>query len=151
MSEQEEYPALPTRAETPQEKAMYEWFAEQRFKSADNLEAAARQIITLCTSLLGLLLGLLALAGSTVPAYMQWSGVRWLGGIGVVLLLLALLAGLGVVVPWRMSLNLQDGQALNEAWQKLLARKSQKLWVALIAFASGMVCLTLLIILALTL
>ena len=151
MSEQEEFPTLSTRAETPQEKAMYEWFAEQRFKSVDNLETAARQIITLCTSLLGLLLALMALASSTVPAYMQWSGVRWLGGIGVVLLLFALLAGLGVVMPWQMALNLQNPQELNEAWQKLLARKSQKLWAALIAFASAMICLTLLIFLVLLL
>jgi hypothetical protein len=149
MNETDDFPTLPTRPERPEEAVLHGWFAEQRLKSADNLETAARQIITLCTTLLGLLLGLMALAGVHTPAYMHWSGVRWLSGAGVILLLVALLAGLSVVLPWQTAVNLSDPNDMAQTWARLLAQKSQGLWLALITFALAMFCLALIILIAL--
>jgi uncharacterized membrane protein YcjF (UPF0283 family) len=149
MNETNDFPTLPSRPERPDEAALHGWFAEQRLKSIDNLETAARQIITLCTTLLGLLLGLMALAAPNLPAHMGWSGVQWLSGLGVVALLVALLCGLSVVVPWRTAVNLQAPGELQATWEQLLARKSQGLRLAILFFAGAVVCLTAVILIAL--
>ena len=81
------YPGTP---ETPRELALGQWWAEQELKSPANLEAAARQIITLVTSLLGLLLAILAVAEDPLPAYLASGGLRLAGGLAI----LALLGGL---------------------------------------------------------
>lgn len=152
MSEPEPaYPSLPTAPETAEEAALYAWFAEQQTKSADNLEAAARQIITLCTTLLGLLLGLLALAGKDLPAHMRWSGVQALSVAGVVALLLALVAALTVIIPRPLTVSLNDPDDLQTAFAALLARKSQGLSWAVWLFAAAMFCLGTVVVIAVAL
>lgn len=145
------YPSLPTEQETAAEAALYAWFTEQQLKSADNLEAAARQIITLCTTLLGLLLGLLALAEDPLPSHMRWSGVQGLGVAGVVALLLALAAALTVVLPRPLTFIKNDPDALQAAFAGLLARKNQRLTWAVWLFAAGMFCLGAIVVIAVAL
>jgi hypothetical protein len=140
-NEADNIPTLTTRAESQQQAALYAWFAEQATKSVDNLEQAARQIITLCTTLLGLLLGLLALAEDPLPAHMHWSGVQWLGGLGVAALLLALGGALYAIIPRRIPVNLNDPKDLQNEFDALLARKSRGLQVAVAGFGSAMFCL----------
>jgi hypothetical protein len=137
--------------ETGEEAALYAWFAEQRLKSPDNLEAAARQIITLCSTLLGLLLGLLALTDSPLPAHIRWSGVQWLGGLGAAALALALAAALTVILPRPLTAAHNDPDELQAAFASLLARKSRGVWWAALFFGVGMVCLTAVTIIALIL
>jgi hypothetical protein len=150
-NEADNIPTLPTRAESPQQAALYAWFAEQRTKSVDNLEQAARQIITLCTTLLGLLLGLLALTEDPLPTHIHWSGVQWLGGAGVVALLVALGGALYAILPRRIPVNLNDPKDLQNEFDALLARKSLGLQVAVVGFGAGMAFLGIIVVVALAL
>jgi len=151
MSEPDVYPSFPTEPETAEEAALYAWFTEQRIKSVDNLEGAARQIITLCTTLLGLLLGLLALTEDPLPAHLNWSGVQWLGGLGVAALLLALGGALWAVMPWRIEANLIDPEDLQAKFETLLARKRLGLQVAVVCFGAGMLFLGAIVVVTLAL
>jgi len=151
MSEPDAYPSFPTEPETAEEAALYAWFTEQRVKSVDNLEGAARQIITLCTTLLGLLLGLLALTEDPLPAHIHWSGVQWLGGLGVAALLVALGGALYAILPQRIPVNLNDPRDLQNEFDALLARKSRGLQVAAVGFGAGMVFLGIIVVVALAL
>jgi len=149
MDEHDPFPALATHKESPAQAALHAWFSAQRLQSVDNLEAAARQIIGLCTTLLGLLLALLALAETPLPAYMRWSGVPWLGGAGALALLAALLCALSVVLP-RPTAVLPNAPADQQAaFEALLARKRRGLWWAVVAFGLAMLCLAALIVVAL--
>ncbi len=145
------YPTLPTERETPQQAALAEWFAQQHVQSAANLETAARQIITLCTTLLGVLLGLMALTEDTLPAYMQWSGIQWLSGLGVVGLFAALGCGLYVVIPRPNMVTINDPDNMGAEFTALLARKSRGLLLAVILFGAAMFCLVCVIIISLAL
>ncbi len=137
------------RAPTPQEERLAAWFAEQHLKSPDHLEAAARQLIGLVTALLGLLLGVLAVAKHPLPAYLASPWVKGLGAAGVVLLLAALLAGLAVLWPRQMAVLAHDLTAQRRAFEALLARKNRALRVALVGFALGVVALAAVLVLAL--
>jgi hypothetical protein len=148
-SEPNPYPTLPTEPADAGQTALAAWFAEQRLKSADNLETAARQIITLSTTLLGLLLGLMALSEKTLPVYMQWSGVQWVSGLGVVGLFAALACALWVVTPRPAPATLNDPDNLEEAFAALLAHKNRWLRRAIVLFAAGMLCLTLVVVISL--
>ncbi len=137
------------RKETEGERALREWFDKQALAAPDNLEAAARQIITLVTSLLTILLAVLAVAGDPLPAYFAYPTVRWLGVMGVVLLLLALAAALGVVFPFREAVQSARPDEQQAAFARLLQRKSRFLQVAAIAFFLGLVALGSVLIIAL--
>lgn len=149
MIETDIYPTVPTNKESPEEAALAQWFAEQRTKSVDNLEAAARQIITLCTTLLGILLGLMTLTKETLPEYMQWSGVQWLSGLGVIGLFAALAGGLYVVLPRENPATLNDPDSLQTAFKAILERKHLGLRSAILLFGGGMFCLMLVVVISL--
>ncbi|MCP4356526.1 MAG: hypothetical protein GY796_00715 [Chloroflexi bacterium] len=148
-SESNAYPTLPTEPADPGQTALAKWFAEQRVQSVDNLETAARQIATLCTTLLGLLLGLMALSNETLPKYMHWSGGQWLGGLGVTALFAALTCALWVVMPRATPATLNDPDSLEVAFTVMLARKNAWLRRAILLFAAGMFCLSLLVVISL--
>ena len=151
MSETETYPTLISDKEAPEEAALAQWFADQRTKSVDNLEAAARQIITLCTTLLGVLLGLMSLTKDNLPPYMHWSGVQWLSGLGVVGLFVALACALYVVLPRHNPVTLNDPDSLQTVFQSILERKHVGLRWAIISFAGAMLCLVLVLVISLAL
>ena len=135
--------------ETPQERALYEWFEKQALASPDTLEAAARTILGLVTALLGVLFGVLAVTADPLPAYFDLPLVRCLGVVSVVALLVALIGALGVVLPLRVKVasGRLDQQA--RAFRELMARKSRWLTLAVIAFGLGLVALGTVLIVAL--
>lgn len=150
MIESDIYPTLPTEKEPAAQTALANWFAEQHIHSIDNLETAARQIITLCTALLGALLGLMALTETPLPQHMQWSGVQWISGAGVVCLFAALACALYVVIPRRHPVNLNDPQNLQNTFETLLRRKQRWLWAAIITFGVAMFCFALIVVVSLS-
>jgi hypothetical protein len=79
------------RRETPPEEALRLWFDEQEKKSLDNLEAGARQIITLVTTIYGLLFGALAFGSEKMEASLHYRPVLVPGTV-------AILAMLGAVI-----------------------------------------------------
>ncbi|MCI0581119.1 MAG: hypothetical protein L0332_32825 [Chloroflexi bacterium] len=149
MIESDVYPSLPTEKESASQTALARWFAEQHIKSVDNLEKAARQIITLCTALLGTLLGLMALTEETLPRHMQWSGIQWISGVGVVGLFAALACALYVVMPRPNPVSLNDPGSLQTAFAMLLARKQLGLRLAIIIFAIALLCFMLVVVVSL--
>lgn len=151
MSDTDSYPTLTTTKEPAAQTALAKWFAEQRIKSVDNLEAAARQIITLSTALLGTLLGLMAITEETLPKHMQWSGIQWLSALGVVGLFIALTFALYVVLPRPHAVALNDPESLQATFSVLLTRKQLGLRLALIIFAGAVFCLMLVILISLVL
>jgi len=136
------YPTLPTAKPSAQEDALARWFATQRTQSIDNLEGAARQIITLCTTLLTVLLGLAALTAETLPSYMSAALIRWLSMVGVLALFVALGSALLVVLPGATWVKLNDPADLAAAYDKLLAYKNTGLTIAVVVFGTAMLCLT---------
>jgi hypothetical protein len=125
------------------------WFTEQAQKSPDNLEAAARQILTLCTSLLTLLFAALAVAGDPLPGYLRYLSVRLLGILAVLGFLIALAAALAVIYPFPWQVNKRNLSQLEARFEQIVGRKSAALKVAVFAFGGGMVGLGLALVLAL--
>lgn len=137
------------REERPQEKALSEWFEKQVLASPDTLEAAARTILGLVTALLGVLFGVLAVAEEPLPSYLALPMVRGLGVGSVAALLVALLGALGVVLPRHVQVASARLDQQAEEFQRLLARKSRWLTVAVVAFGLGLAALGAVLIVAL--
>jgi len=130
---------LKGRPLTPEEEALLERIQKLEAESPDRLEDAARQVITLVTGLLGLFLGVLAF--SDAPDYVKLVPVRWLSAAVLACYLIALGAALAVVFPRRTTYPRSDLTAMAEAWERLLARKSRFLKVAVAAFGAGTLAL----------
>lgn len=137
------------REETPEEKALDEWFEKQALASPDTLEAGARTVLGLVAGLLGVLFGVLAVASDPLPAYLRLPAVRWLGVGTVVALLVALVGALGVMLPRRIRVSSARPDRQAAAFQKMLARKSRWLTLTVIAFGLGLVALGTTLIVAL--
>ena len=135
--------------ETEEEKALGEWFEKQALASPDTLEAAARTILGLVTALLGVLFGVLAVTADPLPAYFNLPLVRCLGVVSVAALLVALTGALGVVLPLRVEVASARPDQQARAFQRLMARKSRWLTLAVIAFGLGLVALGTVLIVAL--
>ncbi len=75
--------------------------------------------------------------------------VRCLGVVSVVALLVALIGALGVVLPLRVEVASARLDQQARAFQRLMARKSRWLTLAVIAFGLGLVALGTVLIVAL--
>jgi hypothetical protein len=135
--------------ETPDEKALREWFAAQALGSLDTLEAAARTILQLVTGLLGVLFAVLSLAADPPPAYLDLSAVRWLGSVSIAGLLVAQAAALAVVLPSPVNVSTHRLDEQEAAFRALAERKSLRLRVAVAGFGLGLVALGIVLIIAL--
>ena len=142
------YTLVGVRVETAQEAAQREWFASQVTAAPANLNEAARQIITLVTTLLGLLLGLLALASGETPLFLRTVEIKAVSLLALALWLVALAAGLFTVVPQLETAA--SGRPGNQAevFERILRRKSIALTVAAIAFGLGLLALGVVLALA---
>lgn len=143
------YEVVAVRPETPEEARLRKWWAEQAVAAPDNLEAAARQIIGLVSGLLGVLFGVLALAGDPLPAYLQRDEIKVAGVSAIVLLLMALLAGLVVVVPQADIVPRARPDKQAEKFVALVGRKSSALGLASVCFGLGVVAFGAALIIAL--
>lgn len=129
---------LGERLPTPEEVQLLTFFDTAEAKSLEALEAAARQIITLVTGLLGLVFGVLALNQADLPGELAGPLVVALALLTLLGLAAALFAALAVVIPQRHDLragSLDDRRLL---YGRLLASKSNRLYAATVAFGSGM-------------
>lgn len=144
----EEYEVVGTRPATPQEEALADWFTQQHFKSPDTLDAAARQIVTLVTALLGLLFTILSVAADPLPTFMQWPLVLGLGALTVILLLLALLLALCVLRPSRVQVSSHKLEEQRQAFTHLVERKAGRLTAAYVFFFSGLLALGAILVIA---
>jgi hypothetical protein len=143
-----EYTVVDIREETPAEAARREWFEKQALAAPDNLEAAARQIIGLVTALLGVLFGVLTVAGDPLPGYMQLLIIRWLGIAVVVSLLLALLTSLLVILPFKRETASGKPDSQERVFREILNFKSYFLFWGAVLFGIGLLALGIILIIA---
>jgi hypothetical protein len=126
----------PIGPETPEQKVLREWFAEQAKQNLERLEASAQSITQLVTGLYGVLFAVLAFSDS--PAYLKQTSVQVLGLLSMIALFGALLAALVVQFPLKSTFH-PDGLSEMEAIQgRLLGRKTWGLRAALLLFILGM-------------
>lgn len=135
-SEKKDPPSIIIHEISEEQKQLAQWFQEQKFKSVDNLETAGRELIALTTTLMGLVLGLLALNDD--PSYLDLLLNKFLAAGVVIGLFITLILAVAVIFPkqWHTAENLPDEQA--RTFQNLLDYKSQRLTYSLIAFAVTM-------------
>jgi len=132
---------------SPADEGLVAYFRDLEQKSLDVLEGAARQLITLVTTLLGLFFGVLAFKDN--PRYLACPAVRILGGLAAGLYVLALFLALDVVMPRRMEVSLANLTRMRRLLYGLFDRKSRSLQWAQVAFALGTLCLLAVIIILL--
>lgn len=109
------------------------YFKDLERASLETVEKAARQLITLVTSLLGLFFGVLAFGEA--PAYLTSPTLRLLAASVAALYVLTLFLALHVVMPQRIDLPTADLTAMRAILHRLLDRKSRSLLAAQVAFA----------------
>lgn len=88
-------------------------------------------------------MGLMALTKDPLPIYMQWTAVKWVAGLGVASLFVALIAALWAVFPQRMSTTLNDPDQLRVDFGKILKRKHGTLITAIIFFGAAILDLVI--------
>ncbi len=128
----------------PEARKLSAFFDTLEQESLTRLEDAARQIITLATTLLTLAVGLLALGGDPVPAALAEMPVIGAGGAALVALFLALVAALDVVVPARYSYRQGSLADRRQALDAMLAHKRRALSAAVLFFGFAMLGLLVL-------
>ncbi len=143
-----EYQVTEVRPPTPEEERLLAWFAEQELRSPDHLEAAARQVVGLVTGMVGLLLGVVAVAQNPLPTYLAWPPLRWLAAAGIVFLLLALVAGLIVLWPRRVEVSPHNLTEQRTTLETILRRKARALSLAMGLFGLGVATLGAVLVLA---
>lgn len=145
---QDSAPIAPSAPLTPADERLMEYFRDLEQKSLDALEGAARQLITLVTTLLGLFFGVLAFKDN--PRYLAFPAVRVLGGLAAGLYVLALFLALDVVMPRRLEVPLAHLTGMRQLLHALFDRKSRSLQWAQVAFALGTLALLALILVLLS-
>lgn len=115
------------------DKRLLALFDKLEAGSLDTLEAAARQIITLVTGLLGLFFGVLAFKDA--PDYLAFGEVKALAALALGGLLTALFFALDVVTP--RGYHPQDLTDMRSMLQEMLERKRKSLSWAIWVFGGA--------------
>ena len=110
-------------------------FEDMERSSLDTLENAARQIITLGTSLIAAFFGLLALKDA--PAYLDYYDVKVFGGLALTSFFFAVLAALIAVYPEKYDFSQASLTAKQSIYNKMLTRKHDAAHWATRIFIAG--------------
>jgi len=132
---------------SPADEQLVAYFQGLEQKSLDMLESAARQLITLVTTLLGLFFGVLAFKDN--PRYLACPAVCILGSLAAGFYVLTLFLALDVVIPRRLEVSLANLTRMRRLLHGLFDRKSRSLQWAQVAFALGTLCLLAVILILL--
>ncbi len=134
------------RVETPEEAFLREWFAKQQAAAIDNVEAGARQIVTLVMAFYTAIFGILSLGRTGIEASLAQRSVIVLGGAVVFCLLIALVAALVAILPW--AYRVRDASVTDQetVYATMLGRKSGGLTVAAVTFGLGLAAFAVLIL-----
>jgi hypothetical protein len=136
-----------SRPETPEEEATRLWFAEQEKSNIAELDAGARQIIQLVTTLYGLMFGVLALGKDSFEASLLTNGVLISGTAAVVFFLLAVVTALVAVLPiFKYRYNPAKPASQKETYEQIRQGKAIWLRASVGAFALGLVAFAWLIL-----
>lgn len=141
MKEKNEAASSPLTAE---DRQLIEFFAGVRRSSLEALEAGARQLIGLVTTLLGLFFGVLAFKDE--PAYLASPMIKMIGTFSAMGYIAALFTALAVVLPRELNVPRYDLTAMRELLGDLYKHKSRFLSLSQACFAFGTLALLALIL-----
>ena len=117
------------------DKELHEFFQNVQKDSLKTLEEAARQMIGLSTTLLGLYFGVLAF--QDVPGFWGETGIKLLGAFSAGAFLAGLFFALDVIMPREIAIPTADLTRMRALLEKLYKRKSRSLQWAQYAFGCG--------------
>lgn len=126
---------------TPEDERLDKFFDEMEQGSLKTLEDAARQLITLSTTLLGAFFGLLAFKDA--PTYLTFFEIKLIGALTLSAFLAALLLALQAVTPQRYSFPHASLSAKRQLLAALLTRKELAVKRAAWLFGFGALLLLL--------
>jgi hypothetical protein len=126
---------------------LLEYFKNLERNSLDAIEGAARQIISLVTTLLGLFFGVLAFKDN--PSYLAADAIKILGVLSSGLYVIALFFALDVVMPRRFDIPAADLITMQKLLLNLFDHKNRSLLWAQITFGIGTLLLLAIIIILL--
>jgi hypothetical protein len=132
---------------TKADEDLLEYFKNLERSSLDTIDGAARQIISLVTTLLGLFFGVLAFKDN--PTYLAMNLIKILGGLSAVVYIVALFFALDVVMPRSFNVPSADLAAMQKLLLDLFSQKSRSLLWSQIAFGAGTLGLLAVILLLL--
>jgi len=118
---------------------LLDFFKNLESQSLDTLDNAARQIINLVTTLLGLFFGVLAFKDN--PDYFASGALKGLAAAAAGLYIVALFFALDVVMPRRVDIPGADLTQMRRLLRGLFDRKNRSLLGAQAAFGLGTFCL----------
>ncbi len=130
---------VPARRLTEAEERLVERMEALEVASLQTLEAHARQVVTLSTTLLAAFLGLLSLGER--PGWLARPGPQVLAALTVTLLFLALALALDALLPRRYAVPRSDLRAQAQALAHVLERKHRAVTRATWAFAGALLAL----------
>jgi hypothetical protein len=139
--QKEEILVVKSRPVEPADERLNRLFEDLESKSLDTLDSAARQIITLCTTLLGAFFAILALKDA--PAYLQYFEVKVLAGIALGGFMVAIVFGLATSLPRHYRPAAGDLTDMRETLETMRQHKRKNLFEAEIAFGSGILAMLL--------
>jgi hypothetical protein len=140
-----ETPAAESARLNKADEDLLDYFKNLERNSLDAIENAARQVITLVTTLLGLFFGILAFKDN--PTYLSLGSIKLFGALSAGLFIMALFFALDVVIPRRFDIPAADITAMQKLLLGLFERKSRSLQWAQLAFGVGTLCLLVVILL----
>jgi len=108
---------------SPEDERLDKLFDEMEQGSLKTLEDAARQIITLSTTLLGAFFGLLAFKDA--PAYLGFMEVKIIGTLALISFMAALYFALQAVSPKRYTFSHANLTAKRKILDEMLSRKHE--------------------------
>ncbi len=100
---------------SPEDERLVKLIDDMEVSSLKTLEDAARQIITLSTTLLGAFFGLLALKDA--PAYLRFFEIKWIGALALISFMTALSFAILAVSPRRYDFPSASLAAKTFAWR----------------------------------
>ncbi len=129
----EEFEVETEKGFSKEDLELISFFATLKRDSLQTLEEAARQLIGLVTTLLGVFFGVLAISGDSSATLVSLD-VKIVGAIALVAYMLALWFALEVVMPRRLDVPASNLTAMRSLLAELFERKSASLFRAQTGF-----------------
>lgn len=120
---------------SPEDERLDKLFDEMETGSLKTLEDAARQIITLSTTLLGAFFGLMAFKDA--PTYLRFFEIKVIGTLALTCFMAALYFALQAVSPKRYTFSHANLTAKRKILEEMLAHKHEMVNGASWIFGSG--------------
>lgn len=135
-----EYEVETEPALSKEDEELLAYFTNIKRNSLETLENAARQLIGLVTTLLGVFFGVLALRGGSSAGQVAWE-VKIFGALALVGYFAALWFALEVVMPRALEVPANNLSAMRKLLLELFERKSGSLRWAQTCFAAATLAL----------